>query len=93
MSECNVKHTVLQPTDREWKCPGCGIGYDSGGGGFVIDDSENMECTKLHETDVIRCYKCDYETTGKAFAQRLMKVRNQMVCPHCKGTGVVPKKK
>lgn len=87
--DCPHKHTKYQPTDEEWKCPKCGA---TAVDGFIIEDGPNEdECPSLHNDDFIRCSRCDYETSGKAFAAYVMKKNSLVPCPCCKGKGMVNK--
>lgn len=88
---CSAKHTTFQPTDDQWKCPGCGVDFNF----FVIEnpDEESADgCVKVHVNDEIRCGKCLYAATGKQTAAKLQKVHHHKVCPTCKGAGTVPEK-
>ena len=85
---CNAKHTEYNPSEEEFVCPKCGS-ID-----FFIDyipEDANEECEKLHVDDFIYCDKCQYETTGKKFAEYVIKQKNLVKCPHCKGKGMVPR--
>lgn len=84
-SKCELKHTALNPTGDDWRCPKCGAGT----GDWVIDESLAFDCEKLHVDDHLACYKCEYGTSGGAFARRVMKAKNLIPCPHCAGRGVV----
>lgn len=82
---CTIKHCTYQPTDEEFRCPKC----NAVGGEFMVDESGNFDCEKIHDTDQLRCMKCDHRVTGRSFTKKLMK-KNQLVkCPHCKGIGLV----
>jgi len=92
---CEAKHTSYQPTFEEFKCPRCGAQPPEG---ICIDDLvEGAEdtCELLHVGDYLRCYThdCHYETSGKAFANKLIKDNHMTTCPTCKGKGVVKGKK
>lgn len=87
---CTEKHTKYQPTQDEWKCPKCGAGV----GTFYIDESPNHDCDLIHNEDTIMCMglngdRCDYLASGKSFVQNLVKKKNMVPCPHCKGKGMV----
>lgn len=93
---CQQKHTKYQPTDSEFKCQRCG----APAGDFVVDDSPNMECELIHDTDELKCYGTDgmgcpgeYGATGKEFAALISKRNNLVKCEHCKDTGLVKKAK
>lgn len=86
---CNEKHTKYQPPDADWKCPKCGTTADVPDG-FFNDNPVSSDCNMLHEADLLRCYRCNHETSGKTFAARLQKAANMVPCPHCKGHGLVP---
>ena len=89
---CQAKHTKYQPTDEEWKCRKCGSGPES----FWIEESDpdkSDDCTLLHNDDSAICFKCGYSVSGKSFAAALQREHNLISCPHCKGTGLVPKGK
>ena len=58
MGKCTIKHTKFQPTDREWRCPKCGSED------MVIEDSDNFDCDKLHNTDFVYCDNCRGEFSG-----------------------------
>lgn len=82
---CNIKHTKYQPLNKEFKCPKCGAQSPD----FCVDESENMECEKLHDTDYLRCWQCHYDTNGKTFVAFLVKKDTLVPCPCCKGRGMV----
>lgn len=86
---CTEKAARPQVPDEEFKCPKCG----APAGTFVIEDSEcfDSRCLLLHESDLLVCYECRYETTGKALALRYKKQADLVTCPCCKGKGVVVK--
>ena len=91
MSEvvCGAKHTQFQPTDEQWLCPGCGANNES----FHIDEnaSDAVEgCEKIHDQDVVHCFKCGYSATGKTLSAKMKKKYNHVTCPTCKGHGTVP---
>lgn len=84
--KCNVRHTLYQPTDAEWRCPNCGADNTS----FIIDSSAtNIDCEFMHNDDEIFCSNCGYDTTGKKFAAMLQKKHNLTKCQYCNGTGLV----
>lgn len=96
MAICEQQHARYDPPIAEFNCPKCGakagdLCVDEPVGGW--DDPDHAECEKLHDKDQLTCLKCNYRTTGKALAALLMKKRNLVPCPHCKGKGVVPKGK
>lgn len=85
---CLAKHVKFEPPDEKWVCPKCGAGV----GDFCIYDTvENADgnCPLTHPGDYIRCMKCDFETSGQAFSNRIKKKLNMVPCPTCKGTGHV----
>lgn len=89
---CTAKHTKYDPSGAEWACPKCGANADQG---FLIEEpaeTAGERCEKLHDDDVIYCEKCDYTTTGKKFSAFIIKQRNLITCPCCKGKGLIPKK-
>jgi len=89
---CEAKHTKHQPTDNEWSCPHCDS--DTVDGLFYIEtiaDNAEEGCQLLHEEDLIVCHACDKQWSGKALTDALKKKSSLVVCPHCKGKGVVPK--
>ena len=90
---CTHKHTKYQPTDEEFVCPECGHTPQSPDGEFVIDESIDGDCEKLHEEDGIFCYNCHSQWSGKDFAAMLQEKKGLVMCPCCKGVGLVPKKK
>jgi Zn finger protein HypA/HybF involved in hydrogenase expression len=86
---CAAKHTVFQPADDQWRCPGCGATNEH----FYIDESaenSNEECGKLHEKDYVVCRKCDYGASGKALAKSMQEKYHYKTCPTCGGKGTVP---
>jgi hypothetical protein len=93
---CPGRHTKYQPTDEEFRCPHCGKGPKDNPQGLVIeennDESVSAECPQLHVDDYLRCYACDYEDNGRAYANRLAKKKDLVPCPCCKGKGMVPSK-
>lgn len=92
MSICPHKHTKYQPTDEEWRCPKCGATAQEG---FIIyesiNDMDTIECELLHPEDFLFCEKCNLETSGKAFAAFVVKKNSLVICPTCKGKGMVNK--
>lgn len=50
-------------------------------------------CEMLHIDDGLECHRCGYEATGAEFEALYNKQRNEIVCPHCNGTGKVEKGK
>lgn len=86
--KCTAKHTKYQVPDDVWKCPKCEATAKQPDG-FFNDESENNDCPQLHEGDVLVCYRCKHQTSGKAFAARLQKAANMVPCPTCKGHGIV----
>jgi len=94
--ECIEKHTPYQPTDDEFKCPKCGKGPNDDPQGLIVDEVpesvEGTDCGKLHCLDLVRCYACGHETSGRSFAAYLMKKKLLVPCPCCKGKGTVPGK-
>lgn len=69
---CKRRHTDWQPSDEEWRCPECGIGYtflDGDDCGFVIDDSVNEACDALHVDDEVRCYRCGYSAVASQWVK------------------------
>jgi hypothetical protein len=96
----NSRHTVYEPItaketdENEWFCPQCGTSGSETNFDFYVEESYGKEdCELLHEDDYIVCTKCGYETTGKKFVTQLLKRKNEVTCPCCKGRGVVPKEK
>lgn len=94
MNTCGAKHTKYQPADDEWKCPRCGIPVQTEGGndGFIIADpayNSSCECELLHEHDILACAVCEYDISGRAFANRIHKAKNLVTCPCCNGKGLV----
>jgi len=88
---CTVTHTNFQPSDDEWKCPKCGADSNAG---FVINESPSGVdplCELLHTDDEVACYACDKAWSGSSIARVLYKRSLRVPCPHCKGTGCVPK--
>lgn len=83
-------HTKYDPTTAEFCCPRCG----APSGTFYIDNAADCtleECELLHKKDQLGCFGCGYSTTGAAFVKQLLKAKNLVPCPCCKGSGVVPK--
>lgn len=64
---CKYFHTEYQPDRHQWKCPSCGAGPDD----FVIESSLTENCTRLHELDVVGCYKCHGGWTGNDVAEKM----------------------
>lgn len=92
--QCGAKHTAYNPSDEEWYCPRCKAGSE--GDGFVIDTSAegaSESCTRLHVKDFLLCYKCEYGTTGSRFAASIMRAKNLVPCPTCKGHGMIDGRK
>lgn len=93
---CTRKHTVYQVPEEDWACPKCGaLATDESG--FIIDTiwddemlEEDVDCVLLHVDDTLRCFVCGYEVSGKRYALHKQKEANAVVCPTCKGKGVVP---
>jgi hypothetical protein len=94
MSKCDAKHTLYQPTDKEWRCPKCGADSEK----FYIYESASNDdsCSKLHCDDDVRCFACDSEWTGSRIASIMKKKANMDIvkCKCCNGTGyiAIPKK-
>ena len=91
---CTLKHVKYEPTDEEWLCPKCG----AEAGDFYIEARENEndsspDCELLHEDDVLDCNGCGYSVSGKAFSALIVKKKNLVKCPCCKGKGYVTKDK
>lgn len=85
---CLATHTKYDPSTDDFNCPECG----AKAGDFAIDepvDDVAKDCERLHNGDYLRCYKCGFNTTGRAFAQRLTKKNSLVPCEHCKGRGMV----
>lgn len=93
--DCAGEHTPYQPNDKEFQCPDCGATPDSDKGFYTDepDEAANTECGKMHLHDGLRCYGCNYESSGRAFAAKLQKKHDLVPCSHCKGKGLVPRKK
>lgn len=76
-----------------WKCPVCGVGFE-----FSID-SENDEISGGlwidHSCDstVVECCNCDRTWTSEQFERVVIEKEKMTKCPHCKGRGLVRKKK
>jgi len=90
--KCTAKHTKYQPgnSHKDWHCPRCGSFSDA----FYIDvpDPEAHEdCDKLHDDDYIICETCGYDFSGKKVASMLAKEKNLIICPCCKGKGMIVK--
>lgn len=86
--KCPAKHTKYNPTQEEFKCPECGAPV----GCFVVDEPAEDAldtCAKLHADDVLHCYKCGYKISAPRFVSRIVKEKNLVPCPTCKGRGVV----
>ena len=96
---CTYKHTSVQVSDEEWKCPKCGVGveytdkYGDIQEGFVISDSVNYDCDLLHDDDEVECCRCGYTASGYKYVREYIKIKNLVQCPCCKGKGVITKKK
>jgi len=91
--QCGASHTKYQPSESEFVCPGCG----EKDGDFFIDTfsddtGADNDCLLLHDEDVLRCCKCNYETTGKKFANMIAKRKDLVQCPCCEGRGLVWRK-
>lgn len=87
IDSCHAGHTAFQPTDAEWKCPGCKAGIDE----FYIEENAGHEdCPALHIEDYVVCHKCQATYEGGRLSKLLAKNNNLKPCQHCKGTGVVP---
>lgn len=88
MNTCEAKHCKYQPTNEEFHCPKCGAKM----GDFCIDEpdrSADSNCKLLHNSDFLLCYTCKYSATGKDFSAAIVKKKNLIPCPHCKGKGFV----
>lgn len=90
--KCDHKHTCYQPSDEEWKCPRCGskdkFAIEESAAG---EDARLLECHLLHDEDTMLCFSCGYRTTGKDFAEALVRENNLVSCPTCEGKGCVSK--
>ena len=86
--DCQAAHTKYEPTADEWKCPKCG----APGSEFAIDepaDGASDQCERLHKNDFLHCYKCGHNVSGARFSNAIMKAKNLVPCPTCKGHGLV----
>ena len=91
MKTCEFKHTDVQVSDDEWVCPNCGVGLEASKGedGWIIVDSPNLECEKLHVNDELECCACGKVMSGAEYAEWLKNKGELIECPCCKGKGVV----
>lgn len=98
--KCYLEHLNIQVLDNEWICPKCGVStqYTDEDGveqeGWVVANSDNFDCEKLHYNDELECGACGVSMSGEEYAKWYESSKSKMVkCPHCKGTGYVKKKK
>lgn len=88
---CSLPHTKFQPP--EWCCPICGGDNRV----FYVDEydgeeaADAMDCGLLHVHDIIVCTACNKTWSGRALAKVLVEKNRQVPCPHCHGTGFIPK--
>jgi DNA-directed RNA polymerase subunit RPC12/RpoP len=88
--KCYAKHAKYNPMGEDWKCPKCGSDDEY----FIIDEPANDSaegCELLHDNDELVCSFCGFYSSGKQFSDSLMKSKNLIACPHCKGKGWIPK--
>jgi hypothetical protein len=87
MSGCTVKHIECPIPDEEWRCPKCG---DED---FCIDQSasEDVDCELFHAGDQCICNHCGGGWSLATVIKKWAAKKNMIQCPHCKGTGVIPK--
>jgi hypothetical protein len=84
-----------------WRCPKCGASPKTDKGGFVLDepfDNGEHESKEISPEDEVQgwtrnatlyCYECEYTTTTAKFFAQLLKKKNTVPCPCCKGSGYV----
>jgi len=70
--------------DSCWQCPKCGVGVC-----VDIDGVEYYDQGLIEEDAGIYCYVCNRGWTAKALERALLKKKNRVKCPHCKGAGYV----
>jgi hypothetical protein len=95
--KCFYEHVEFQVPDDEWVCPGCGAksqyvdddGVDQDG--WVISDSCNFDCEKLHVEDYLECESCGMAMSGAEYSKWYSEQKGMIQCPCCKGKGVVKK--
>lgn len=85
MSACTRKHIADPISDEEWACPNCGAGPAE----FAIWDPVEEDCDKIHPDDYASCTACGKGWSMKTVISKWIKKNNMVVCPHCKGTGVI----
>jgi len=88
---CNEKHIKNPIPSEDWKCPKCGANNES----FAIwDTNYDPECDGEHPDDVASCTACGYSATVATVTRNYWKKKNivYVKCPHCHGTGELPKK-
>jgi DNA-directed RNA polymerase subunit RPC12/RpoP len=93
--KCPAKHAKYDIPDDEFKCPKCGATPDNVKPFYICDpDPESHgDCPKLHSRDGIYCTNCEATYSGERLAGIIMKKKNLVKCPCCKGRGVVPGEK
>lgn len=91
---CRAVHTAYQPPVEAWRCPDCGRGPNDDPQGLVIDEpdeSANENCSKLHASDYLICYHCDYAVDAVKWSNQLQAAAQLVPCTHCGGSGLVKK--
>lgn len=81
---CGRKHIKESDDipDDEWKCPKCGNTED-----FITESLD--ACEEIHPDDPCTCYACGYGASYSAVLRKWRKKKGLIVCPCCKGSGVV----
>lgn len=83
--------------DTHFTCPRCGAG--DGPDGLYIDmkacplepDDEWSECEVIHAGDCCACQGCGWSGTARQVYNAAKKKCDYVVCPCCKGIGLVAK--
>jgi hypothetical protein len=85
-------NTLVYIPDEHWVCPKCGAGFEDGNG--LMDDLDERETGKTNTyfyDQQLFCWSCNRKTSAGALFRAAVRKEWLVTCPHCKGTGLVPK--
>jgi hypothetical protein len=83
---CTRKHIKDPIPEDTWICPKCGDEC-------CLDDPDDDDCSNIHSDDWIICQniRCGHSEKVTSYFRRYLKEHSQVPCPHCKGTGYIPR--